>query len=151
MKTFNFEKFLRTLQGEEVAYYPFYNGGWIKKVIGLDKTKQNGFSITGDFVEKEGDWIFEDGLYLLCDKQGSRANQRWNYYLLKLQNQEPQLIFKVMDGKKDWALKFWEPIEKELNGENDEEKIKERLQMLIKEFGMEKVREVLQKWEEVVE
>lgn len=62
-----------------------YMSGWLKTVDGLDKTRNNGYSIVGDFV-KAGDFKqnYNPGLYLDCSKEGSRKNQKWNYHLFRV-------------------------------------------------------------------
>ena len=106
-KTFSFEKVVD-------PDFPFYNGGWVKRVTGLDKSVQNGYSITGEFVEKSGKFIHADGLYLVCDVQGSRKKQEKNYILIRLTDQKPEILKTVLDGERDWAIKFWDVIEENL-------------------------------------
>jgi hypothetical protein len=98
-----------------------YNGGWLKTVTGLNKSKDNGFSIVGEFV-KGGDYKMDygQGLYLDCSKEGSRKNQVWNYHLFKVDQDGFHLIQTVENGGRHWACEFWENIEAELNNDSDE-------------------------------
>ena len=98
-----------------------YNGGWLKRVTGLDKSVNNGYSIVGDFVEA-GDYKnnYEEGLYLDCSKEGSRKNQVWNYHLFRFSEENGVELLKTLeDAGRTWAVEFWDTIEKELNIEED--------------------------------
>ena len=95
-----------------------YNGGWLKRVTGLDKSVNNGYSIVGDFVEA-GNYKsnYEEGLYLDCSKEGSRKNQVWNYHLFRFSEENGvELLQTLEDAGRTWAVSFWETIEKELAG-----------------------------------
>ncbi|HDL01162.1 MAG TPA: hypothetical protein ENH23_02905 [candidate division Zixibacteria bacterium] len=87
-----------------------YNGGWVKRVEGLDKTRTDGYSIKGQFVG--GDLnrllIWDDGLYLDCDIRGSRKNQEKYYTLFVVENNKVTVLAET--GGKDWAVNLWEPI-----------------------------------------
>mgnify|MGYP006284446335 CR=1 FL=1 len=129
VKTFNF----RDLDENE----GYYNGGWVKKVIGLDKTKQNGYSLLGDFVDKEGNFIYSDGLYLMCDIQGSRNHQQRNYYLYSVVDNEPKLLHEELKGGKDWAIRFWDVIEQNLLSDDDKKKQKiEMIKKTMKDYNI---------------
>lgn len=95
---------------------PRYNGGWTKQVTSLDKTVTTGYSILGDFVTV-GDFkeFYDDGLYLDCDIQGSRKHQDKNYTLIRIHDGEGEKLHQVLEGGRDWATEFWDPIEKELS------------------------------------
>jgi len=89
-----------------------YNGGWSKKITGLDKSKNNGYSILGDFISiNQGLNNLSDGIYLDNDKSGSRKNHTQNYSLFSILNGEIDLISFIPDGKNDWALHLWGDIE----------------------------------------
>ena len=85
-----------------------YAGGWLKTVTGLDKSVLNGYSLVGEFV-KSGDFKeeYSDGLYLDCNKTGNR--------LLRLKHGKLTLIDQVYDGRKNWAVEFWDSVSEELN------------------------------------
>lgn len=90
-----------------------YNGGWTKTVTGLDKTKNNGYSILGEFTTiHKGMNQLQDGLYLDNNKDGSRKNQTSNYTLFSVKGDSLAIVKKVEDGGRDWALHLWEEIEK---------------------------------------
>ncbi len=84
-----------------------YAGGWLKTVTGLDKSVLNGYSLVGEFV-KSGDFKeeYSDGLYLDCNKTGK---------LLRLKHGKLTLIDQVYDGRKNWAVEFWDSVSEELN------------------------------------
>lgn len=93
-----------------------YNGGWTKKVTGIDKTKLNGFSILGDFIN--GLQYYEvGGLYLDCGIGGSRKNQKNEYVLFTLnESGDINVILKVekwswSSKNNDWAIQMWGHIE----------------------------------------
>jgi len=96
-----------------------YNGGWAKKITGIDKSKSNGFSIQGDWVEsgKEGYYRVTEGvLYLDCDIQGSRKNQNKEYTLFTILKGEI-IVLKTIKDCSSWALEFWPAIDKFLKTE----------------------------------
>ena len=98
-----------------------YNGGWTKTVVGLDKSKQNGYSLIGEFLPKQTTLNLEAGrLYLDCDIRGSRKNNTNNYTLFTLLESGEVEILAEEEGAsgytrgktgRDWALRLWEPIE----------------------------------------
>lgn len=105
----------------EIETFTRYNGGWLKKVTGLDKSKTNGYSILGEFV-KGGDYKMDypTGIYLDCSKGGSRKNQEFNYHLFKVDKDGFHLLQTMEDGGRNWACEFWEKIEEELLNSSDD-------------------------------
>ena len=97
----------------------YYNGGWIKTVIGVNKKATNGYSITGDFVQKQGTFPYKDGLYLCCSIEGSRKNRENNYILFSFDGEKVEVIKEIEDGRRDWAVLLWEHIENFYNIENN--------------------------------
>ena len=87
-----------------------YNGGWMKRVEGLDKRITDGYSIKGRFID--GDMnrllIWNDGLYLDCDIQGSRKNQEKFYTLFSVENNKVTVLAEA--AGKDWAVRLWVAI-----------------------------------------
>ena len=63
------------IAGEHVKKYTRYNGGWIKSVERLDKSKTNGYSLVGEFLKSGLQWM-GPGFYLDCSKGGSRKIRR---------------------------------------------------------------------------
>lgn len=102
-----------------------YNGGWAKKIIGLNKTKTNGFSLLGSFVDngKSGDYIIESGkLYLDCGIGGSRKNQEKQYKLFTIHNDELIILAEATSYRgtnHTWATELWPEIEKFLGAEKE--------------------------------
>ena len=82
----------------------------MKRVDGVDKTRTDGYSIKGEFVDGDVDrlLIWEDGLYLDCDIRGSRNNREKYYTLFAIENNEVILLGES-DGK-DWAVNLWKVI-----------------------------------------
>lgn len=100
-----------------------YNGGWTKRVFGIDKNQNNGYSIQGDFVKiNEGLNQIKDGLYLDCDINGSRKNQEKDYRLFVIKNNcsEIKILNTILDGGSDWAIRMWDHIEKALDASADD-------------------------------
>ena len=104
--------------GEE-AGASFYNGGWAKSITGIDKTKNNGYSLIGEFCPKNLAG-HTPGLYLVCDKSGSRKNVVDKYTLLSISPEGTVQILQTVTGKSgytrgqtgsDWAVQLWEVIE----------------------------------------
>jgi len=92
-----------------------YNGGWSKQITGLDKTKNNGYSLIGDFKTiHEGLNSFNDGLYLDVDKGGSRKNHTNNVTLFSIHGSNLKILKKINDAGRDWAIQLWPVIEEEL-------------------------------------
>lgn len=101
---------------ENDLFWSRYNGGWMKKVTGLDKSKKNGFSLIGDFVDAgttKND--YEAGLYINCNIAGSRKNQEKIIQLLKLNDDGSLELLKEAENLgRTWAVEFWELIETNL-------------------------------------
>jgi hypothetical protein len=91
-----------------------YNGGWCKTITGLDKSKDNGYSLKGGFIRKENCIAHQDvGLYLDCDIGGSRKNQRKYYTLFSLKPDGAVDVLEYFDSNKpDWAIHLWPFVEK---------------------------------------
>lgn len=102
-----------------------YNGGWIKSVTGLDKSKVNGYSILGEFMRKDAvDNYVVGGLYLDCGIGGSRKNQNKEYTLFTvLADGSCEIVAEAGDSR-DWAVELWPAIEAfhaaQAAGEEDE-------------------------------
>jgi hypothetical protein len=90
-----------------------YNGGWTKTVVKLDKSRDNGYSLVGDFVKRETTNAYQRiGLYLDCDIGGSRKNQRKYYTLFSIDAEGEATIHAAIEHSADWAIKLWPEIEK---------------------------------------
>jgi hypothetical protein len=90
-----------------------YNGGWIKHVIGLDKTKTNGFSLLGRFLNAGLQWL-DPGLYLDCSVAGSRNRPEKRYTLFRLLETGDIEVLNRQGDFKDWAVRLWPAIEEAL-------------------------------------
>jgi hypothetical protein len=94
-----------------------YNGGWTKRVTGIDKTKTNGYSILGDFTKTGPQYYDVNELYLDCGVGGSRKNQKNEYTLFTLSEKGDINIIAEIDRplwnsvNNDWAIQMWEHIE----------------------------------------
>lgn len=91
------------------------NGGWLKTVEELDKSVTNGYSLVGDFV-KSGDFDeeYSEGLYLDCNKEGSKAKPKIDYRLFRLRDGKIRLLDMVIDAKQKWAPDLWDAVEDEI-------------------------------------
>lgn len=87
---------------------------WIKKVTGLDKTKTNGYSVLGDFVQS-GRQFYRDGqLYLICDGHRSKGVMLFTISLGEIKI--------LADAKgQNWATDLWGAIENNLPQKNEKE------------------------------
>lgn len=92
-----------------------YNGGWVKRITGVDKTKSNGYSLLGDFVDggkSRAYRVTEGAIYLDCDIQGSRKNQRREFSLFTVINGGIVLLQSVREDRTThWAIDMWPAIE----------------------------------------
>lgn len=91
---------------EKAIGHDRYNGGWRKKVEGLNKALTNGYSIVGDFVQA-GTTYYEPGLYLDCDVQGSRKNHRKHYVLFRIGDEGLLKTIATCGDARDWAVQLW--------------------------------------------
>ena len=103
------QMYLETV-GDDISRY---NGGWAKTVKGLDKSRTNGYSILGDFVDIDAPQYWKDGLILDCDIHGSRKHPEKTYRLFRYENGKLSLLSQVGDAK-DWAVRLWPAIEEAL-------------------------------------
>ena len=97
-----------------------YNGGWLRRVTGLDKSKNTGASILGETVHAGNyESNYEEGLYIDCSKDGSRKNQEWTYHLFRFSKDGVELLKTLENAGPIWAVGFWEIIETELKNTED--------------------------------
>lgn len=93
-------------------YWNHDNGGWMKTIIGLDKTKKNGYSLIGDFVNagfNRGD--YNPGLYLNCNKfEGYIVYQLINLH----ENGSVELLQELVNPGRGWAVELWEKIDENI-------------------------------------
>ena len=105
------QMYLETV-GDDISRY---NGGWAKTVRGLDKSKTNGYSILGDFVDIDAPQYWKDGTIILdCDIHGSRKHPKKPYRLFRYENGKLSLLAQEGDTK-DWAVRLWPAIEEALD------------------------------------
>lgn len=95
-----------------------YNGGWIKKIDGIDKSKTNGYSLVGEFVKAGLQWM-TPGVYLDCSKGGSRKNVRYVYTVFVLCEDGTARAYNdnqiTVEGRGgDWAVRLWPVVERAL-------------------------------------
>jgi len=106
--------YVETLGEDRDSTVTRYNGGWAKTVKGLDKSKTNGYSILGDFVDIDAPQYWKEGTIILdCDIYGSRKHPEKTYRLFQYQDGKLHLLTFVGDTK-DWAVKIWPVIEEAL-------------------------------------
>jgi hypothetical protein len=63
---------LRRVAEEYVDGFSRYNGGWIRKIDRIDKSKTNGYSLIGEFCRDGLQWM-GPGVYLDCSR-GAAGN-----------------------------------------------------------------------------
>lgn len=90
-----------------------YNGGWVKYIIGLDKSKTNGYSLLGRFLNTGLQWL-DPGLYLDCSVAGSRNHPEKRYTLFQLLETGEIKVLERQGDFKDWAVRLWPAIEEAL-------------------------------------
>lgn len=89
-----------------------YNGGWSKRITGLDKSKANGYSLVGGFINDPA--ILPVGALVLdCDINGSRKNQRKSYIVARVTAEGLEVLAEAGDSR-DWAISLWPAIESAL-------------------------------------
>ena len=94
-----------------------YNGGWAKLVKGLDKSRTNGYSILGDFLDIDAPQYWKEGTLILdCDIYGSRKHPEKTYRLFRYENGKLSLLTEESDTK-DWAVRMWPLIEEYMKEE----------------------------------
>lgn len=97
---------------EKGIYWDRTNKGWMKTIVGLDKTKKNGYSLIGDFVNagtRKND--YDAGLYLNCNK-----GEHIVYQLIKVTEDEDVILLQELtDPGRGWAVEFWEKIDENLD------------------------------------
>jgi len=103
---------------EHVKKYTRYNGGWIKTIEQIDKSKTNGYSLVGEFLKSGLQWM-SPGVYLDCSKGGSRKNQTSIYTIFALREDGSVVAYNddtiVEEGRGgDWAVRLWPVIERAL-------------------------------------
>lgn len=94
--------------GKEVKNPTRYNGGWVKTVTGMDKTKTNGYSIEGSFVNGPH-WVMPGSIFIDCSIGGSRKNQSHHYHLFRVNDDGTATILAYAKSK-TWAIEFWPAI-----------------------------------------
>jgi len=104
--------------GECVKGITRYNGGWIKRIDEIDKSKTNGYSLVGEFVKAGIQWM-TPGVYLDCSKGGSRKNVRYVYTVFVLCEDGTARAYNdnqiTVEGRGgDWAVRLWPAIERAL-------------------------------------
>jgi hypothetical protein len=103
---------------EVVDGYTRYNGGWIKTIEQIDKSKTNGYSLVGEFCKSGLQWM-SPGVYLDCSIGGSRKNQRYVYTVFALREDGATVAYNddaitVWGRGGDWAVRLWPVIERAL-------------------------------------
>ena len=105
------QMYIETLGEDGDSTVTRYNGGWAKTVTGLDKSRTNGYSILGDFLDIDAPRYWKEGTIILdCDIHGSRKHHKKTYRLFQYQDGKLSLLAQEGDTK-DWAVKLWAAIE----------------------------------------
>ena len=91
---------------DDTGDYEFYNGGWVKEVTGVDKSKSNGYAFEGRFVNPiNGLSECEDGLYIVCSIEGSRRRHKKCVAVFEIKDEEVTKAIDWVEGN-DWALQI---------------------------------------------
>lgn len=101
------EKVAQEAAGEKFSRY---NGGWVKNVNRLDKSKTNGFSLVGEFFKSGLTWM-PPGVYVDCSIDGSRKYPERHYTLFRLHPDGRVEKLDYIKDERDWAVRFWPKIE----------------------------------------
>ena len=89
---------------DDTGDYEFYNGGWVKEVTGVDKSKSNGYAFEGRFVNSiNGLSECGDGLYIVCSIEGSRRRHKKCVAVFEIKDDEVTKVIDWVEGN-DWAL-----------------------------------------------
>jgi len=78
---------LKAIFAEHKIRITQYNGGWLKRITGLNIARTDLYSILGSYIKgetgtnREFTYDITPGLYLYCDIQGSRRQTYRNYIL----------------------------------------------------------------------
>lgn len=93
-----------------------YNGGGVKRITRIDRSKTDGWSLIGEYCPDRADWQVP-GLYLDISKAGSRKSVNTNYQLFRLCADGTIVALESSstgrDGK-SWATALWPAIDREL-------------------------------------
>ena len=107
----NWKKIIEDDSGD----YNFYNGGWVKEVTAVDKSKSNGYAFEGRFVNPiNGLSECRDGLYIVCSIEGSRRRQKKCVAVFEIKDDEVTKVIDWVEGN-DWALKIRDRVAELLN------------------------------------
>ena len=111
------QMYIETLGEDRDSTVTRYNGGWAKTVTGLDKSRTNGYSILGDFLDIDAPQYWKEGTLILdCDIYGSRKHPEKTYRLFRYENGKLSLLTEESDTK-DWAVRMWPLIEEYMKEE----------------------------------
>ncbi|MGF1493841.1 MAG: hypothetical protein ACFBSC_15580 [Microcoleaceae cyanobacterium] len=114
------------------SYLPQKPGNWCKWVEGVDKTRTDGYSILGNFVNQIDQLIYQvPGLYLYCEKKKQKRDISERLYTLF--HLEPdgsvQVLHELKTGSKDWAVQLWPTIDAYFNRQT--QPVEQRRQQLL--------------------
>ena len=110
---------LRRVAEEYVDGFSRYNGGWIRKIDRIDKSKTNGYSLIGEFCRDGLQWM-APGVYLDCSRGGRRKYQRMIYTVFVLHEDgtvtaynDDAVVSDVGQGG-DRFVRLWPAVERAL-------------------------------------
>ncbi len=93
-----------------------YNGGGVKQIERIDRSKTDGWSLIGEYCPSRANWC-PPGLYLDISKSGSRANVNTNYQLFRLYADGTVACAgwaSTTQNGKSWATALWPAVDREL-------------------------------------
>ncbi len=123
---------------EKIKEATRYNGGWTKSVTGIDRSKNNGYSLKGDFMGKSGDTYIVGNLYLDCGIGGSRKNQEKFYNLFTIESDGKVKVIAEAEDSREWAISLWNMIEEFLGKEKPSPLAKFSTEELLAEIARRK-------------
>jgi len=104
---------------DDTADYAFYNGGWVKKVKRVDKSKTNGYAFEGTFINPiDGLSECRDGIYIVCSIEGSRKHQKKCVAVFRIKDDKVTKVIDWVEGG-DWALKIRDRVAELLGQEEN--------------------------------
>lgn len=105
--------------GMQQIYYQNYNGGWYKRITGLNKKRVDGYSLKGHFVDGQLHWV-SPGLYVHCGIGGSRKHQN-KYFSVFILHEDGNITSLVTEIEgRDWAVQLWPAIDAYFEGRTHE-------------------------------
>ncbi|MEL0588301.1 MAG: hypothetical protein U1V55_20970 [Planktothrix rubescens PR222] len=113
-------------------------GNWCKSVDGLDKSRTDGYSILGGFVNQCDQLSTQQpGLYLFCEKKKQKQNVTERLYTLFILEPDGsvEVLNELKTASKDWGVQLWPEIDayfirQQDSGEKRRQQLMQEIQQL---------------------